>query len=70
MGRRRTRPEPAARPPGGFTGKRKDATRESRRMQATSQGLPPLQRVKRAPGEVNPRKGKSGGLNRTGKMIE
>jgi hypothetical protein len=33
-------------------------------------GLPPLQRVKRAPGEVNPRRGKSGGLNKSGWMIE
>lgn len=66
MGRRRN-PD---RPPGGFSGRRKDATLESRRYQATVQGLPPLQRVKRAPGEVNPRKGKRGGLNRGGKMIE
>ncbi len=33
-------------------------------------GLPPLQRVKRAPGEVNPRRGKGGGLNKHGWMIE
>ena len=33
-------------------------------------GLPPLQRVKRAPGEVNPRHGKGGGLNKSRWMIE
>lgn len=33
-------------------------------------GLPPLMRVKRAPGEINPRRGKGGGLHRRGKMIE
>jgi hypothetical protein len=33
-------------------------------------GLPPLQRVKRAPGEINHRHGKGGGLNRHGWMIE
>jgi hypothetical protein len=61
---------PAAKPKGGFSGKAKDAARESLRRRKSGIGLPPLQRVKRAPGEVNPRKGKSGGLNRGGKMIE
>jgi hypothetical protein len=33
-------------------------------------GVPPLQRIKRAPGEVNPRKGKAGGMrNQRKKMI-
>lgn len=36
---------------------------------APDPGLPPLQRVKRAPGG-HPRKGKRGGLNKQGKMIE
>lgn len=40
------------------------------RSHKASIGLPPLQRVKRAPGEINPRKGKRGGLNKQGKMIE
>lgn len=43
---------------------------EKHRGHRSSIGLPPLQRVKRAPGEINPRKGKRGGLNRQGKMIE
>jgi hypothetical protein len=30
---------------------------------------PPLQRVKRAPGEVNPRKGKAGGLRNLRKKM-
>jgi len=42
---------------------------EDKRAHQASIGLPPLLRVKRAPGEVNPRKGKRGGLNRGGKMI-
>lgn len=44
--------------------------REEARTQRNSIGLPPLQRVKRAPGEVNPRRGKGGGLNRSRFMIE
>jgi hypothetical protein len=61
---------PDAKPKGGLTGKRKDATRESLRAARAYEMGAPLQRVKRAPGEVNPRKGKRGGLNRGGKMIE
>ena len=61
---------PEAKPPGGFTGKQKDATRESLRAGKSYAMGAPLQRVKRAPGEQNPRKGKRGGLNRGGKMIE
>lgn len=61
---------PEAKPKGGYTGKAKDATRESGRAEKSFQVAPPLLRVKRAPGEVNPRKGKRGGLNRGGKMIE
>jgi len=36
---------------------------EEARAHRDSIGLPPLQRVKRAPGEANPRTGKDGGLN-------
>ena len=61
---------PASTPKGGFTGKQKDATRESLRAGKAFVTGAPLQRVKRAPGEQNPRKGKRGGLNRGGKMIE
>jgi len=61
---------PTARPLGGFSGKRKDASRESQRAGKAFVTGAPLQRVKRAPGEVNPRRGKRGGLNRGGKMIE
>jgi hypothetical protein len=50
--------------------RRQAVAAEAVRVRQADIGLPPLQRVKRAPGEVNPRKGKSGGLNRKGKMIE
>lgn len=49
---------------------RSQVAQEKDRAHRASIGLPPLQRVKRAPGEVNPRKGKRGGLNKQGKMIE
>ena len=49
---------------------REEIAREKDRAHRASIGLPPLQRVKRAPGEINPRKGKTGGLHRQGKMIE
>ena len=39
------------------------------RTRRVSAGLPPLQRVKRAPGELNPRKGKSGGLRNLRKKM-
>lgn len=66
----KSRQMPDSKPKGGFTGKKKDAGRESLRGGRAFQTGAPLQRVKRAPGEVNPRKGKRGGLNRSGKMIE
>ena len=54
----------------GPSERRQAVAAEAVRARQADIGLPPLQRVKRAPGEVNPRKGKSGGLNRKGKMIE
>ena len=56
--------------PGGPLTRKRTIAMEDVRAHRASIGLPPLQRVKRAPGEVNPRKGKRGGLNRRGKMIE
>ena len=55
---------------GGAINRKRDIAMEDVRAHRASIHLPPLQRVKRAPGEVNPRKGKRGGLNKSGKMIE
>lgn len=55
---------------GGPAERRQAVASEAVRARRADIGLPPLQRVKRAPGELNPRKGKSGGLSRKGKMIE
>jgi len=61
---------PEAKPKGGYTGKQKDASRESLRGEKAFATGAPLQRVKRAPGPQNPRKGKRGGLSRGRNMIE
>ena len=54
----------------GPLARRQAIAQEDVRARKASIGLPPLLRVKRAPGEVNPKGVKRGGINRQGRMIE
>jgi hypothetical protein len=56
--------------PGQPLDKKEQIGIEKSKAHKASIGLPPLQRVKRAPGEMNPRKGKRGGLHKGHNMIE